>query len=89
MLLGSLPALTADMSLRGELDLDAYNKNIKTQLHKANMFAKVLDLQNANAKGVAYVNRRRIIFAFSTPQNPFDTGRTEVQGTHPNKVHQI
>jgi len=81
MLLNSLPVLTADsnMAQRGKLQKDDYKEDIKTELHKANMFAKVLDLRNANAKGIAYVNRRRIIYAFSTPQNPFDTGRTEVQ----------
>ncbi|KAJ3762941.1 hypothetical protein F5878DRAFT_632529 [Lentinula raphanica] len=46
---------------------------------KANTFAKVLDLRNANADGIAYENKRRIIVAFSTPENPFDPGRTEVQ----------
>ena len=89
MLLNSLPMLTADMAQEGEFNSDGYKSNIKTELHKATMFAKVLDLRNANAKGIAYVNRQRIIYAFSTPQNPFDTGRTEVQGTHPNQLHRI
>ena len=88
LLLDSLPALTADMTQRGKWNDDVYRDNKKTQLDNANMFAKVLDLRNANAKGIAYVNRRRIIYAFSTPQNPFDTGRTEVQGAQPNQVHQ-
>ncbi|CAA7268427.1 unnamed protein product [Cyclocybe aegerita] len=46
---------------------------------KANLLAKALDLRNANAGGIAFENRRRIIHAFSTPENPFDPGRTEVQ----------
>jgi len=50
------------------------------ELEKANMFAKVVDLKNANAAGIAFENRRRIVAAFSTPENPFDTGRAEVQG---------
>ena len=50
------------------------------ELFKLNHFAKVVDLRNANAGGVAYENRRRIILAFSSPENPYDTGRTEVQG---------
>ena len=87
MLLNSLPVLTAQMAQRGKLGEADYKNNLGTELHKTNMFAKVLDLRNANAKGIAYVNRRRIIFAFSTPQNPFDTGRTEVQGTQPNQVY--
>ncbi|RDB28541.1 30S ribosomal protein S15 [Hypsizygus marmoreus] len=51
----------------------------KKELQKANLFAKLLDLRNASAGGIAYENRRRIITAFSTPQNPFDPGRSEVQ----------
>lgn len=50
------------------------------ELRKANLLAKALDLRNTNAAGIAYENRRRIIEAFSTPENAFDTGRTEVQG---------
>lgn len=49
------------------------------ELRKANIFAKVVDLRNADADGIAYENRRRIIEAFSGPENPFDPGRTEVQ----------
>ena len=52
----------------------------ENELRKANMFAKVLDLRNANAAGIAFENRRRIIVAFSTPENPFSPGRAEVQG---------
>ncbi|RXW17652.1 hypothetical protein EST38_g8205 [Candolleomyces aberdarensis] len=46
---------------------------------KAEAFARVVDLRNANAAGIAFENRRRIILAFSTPENPFDPGRPEVQ----------
>ncbi|KAF8079175.1 hypothetical protein FPV67DRAFT_1444348 [Lyophyllum atratum] len=53
--------------------------NNQNELQKANAFAKLIDLRNSNAAGIAYENRRRIIAAFSTPQNPFDTGRSEVQ----------
>ena len=49
---------------------------------KANLLAKALDLRNANAAGIAFENRRRIIKAFSMPENPYDTGRTEVQGAY-------
>lgn len=101
MLFDILPKLTADMALQKEMmskqALDELLKaeqaqaimieQEKTQLEKANMFAKVLDLQNANAKGIAYVNRRRIIYAFSTSENPFNPGRTEVQSAQPNQVH--
>lgn len=47
---------------------------------KANLLARALDLRNANAAGIAFENRRRIIETFSTPENPFDSGRVEVQG---------
>ncbi|KAF8801078.1 S15/NS1 RNA-binding domain-containing protein [Phlegmacium glaucopus] len=79
MLLDSLPVLTADMAQQGRLDMAGYSDNQGRQLQKANMFAKVLDLRNANAAGIAYENRRRIIYAFSSPERPFDPGRTEVQ----------
>ncbi|KAJ7510030.1 hypothetical protein B0H11DRAFT_1790192 [Mycena galericulata] len=46
---------------------------------KAENFAQVIDLRNSDAGGIAYENRRRIIAGFSTPENPFDPGRTEVQ----------
>jgi small subunit ribosomal protein S15 len=52
----------------------------QTELKKANMLASVIDLRNANAGGIAYENRRRIVAAFSEPGKPGDTGRSEVQG---------
>ena len=55
----------------------------KTELKKANMLAGVIDLRNANAGGIAYENRRRIVAAFSDPGKPDDTGCPEVQGTQP------
>lgn len=56
----------------------------REELNKANQLAKVLDLRNANAGGIAYENRRRIVAAFSEPSQPNDPGRPEVQGpTHP------
>jgi len=59
------------------------------ELHKANAFAKLIDLRNANAGGIAYENRRRIIQAFSTSENPFDPGRSEVQGSFASSPSQI
>lgn len=55
-------------------------EDVKKELSKANAFAKLLDLRNASAGGIAYENRRRIITAFSGPENRFDPGRSEVQG---------
>jgi small subunit ribosomal protein S15 len=94
MLFDVLPKLTAEMAQQTQVkqgkvneDDDSNSENLKTQLDKANMFAKVLDLQNANAKGITYVNTRRIVYAFSTPENPYNPGHTEVQGAQPNQVH--
>ncbi|KAJ7775025.1 mitochondrial ribosomal protein S15 [Mycena metata] len=55
--------------------------NAAEEREKAKManFARLIDLRNSDAGGIAYENRRRIIVAFSTPENPFDPGRTEVQ----------
>ncbi|KAG5335178.1 hypothetical protein C0989_002006 [Termitomyces sp. Mn162] len=64
-----------------EEEQNVWRKNLVKEHGKANAFARVIDLRNANAAGIAYENRRRIIEAFSTPQNPFDTGRSEVQGS--------
>lgn len=57
-----------------------HSQDVKKELSKANAFAKLLDLRNASAGGIAYENRRRIITAFSGPENGFDPGRSEVQG---------
>ncbi|GAW00033.1 mitochondrial ribosomal protein S15 [Lentinula edodes] len=54
-------------------------KVLDREHRKANTFAQVIDLRNADADGIAYENKRRIIVAFSTKENPFDPGRTEVQ----------
>lgn len=61
---------------------ETLNEENEREIHKATLLAKALDLRNANAGGIAYENRRRIIEAFSTPENPFNPGRTEVQGAH-------
>lgn len=75
------------MAQQGGLDVSSYSDNKERQRRNANMFAKVLDLRNANAAGIAYENRRRIIYAFSTPKKPFDPGRAEVQGSQPHQDH--
>ena len=86
LLFGKLPVLSAqaDVVARDHLDSKAvgpiFAEGREKELKKANAFAQLLDLRNANAGGIAYENRRRIIVAFSTPSNPFDTGRSEVQG---------
>lgn len=88
MLFKHLPTLSAQTDiLRDDIyaNTDYVTKKLdngeKREWQKANVFAKVLDLRNANAKGVAYENRRRIVAEFSGSENPFDTGRPEVQGS--------
>ena len=78
-----LPTLTVERGVT-TFDEDTVERTkvvMKEELQKANMFARLADLRNANAKGLAYENRRRIIATFSTLQQPNDTGRPEVQGT--------
>lgn len=53
---------------------------------KADMVARIVDLRNANAKGIAYENKRRCIEAFSPSGDPNDTGRPEVQGASDDPV---
>ncbi|KAF5385101.1 hypothetical protein D9615_001048 [Tricholomella constricta] len=62
-----------------EVKAQALVDNLTSERQKANAFAKLIDLRNANAAGIAYENRKRIIEAFSTPENSFDPGRSEVQ----------
>ncbi|TDL19415.1 S15/NS1 RNA-binding domain-containing protein [Rickenella mellea] len=57
-----------------------YKERETAELRKADMFARAIDLRNANADGIAFENRRRVISAFSEPShNPYDPGRAEVQ----------
>ena len=57
-----------------------HDEAVPIERFKSRMLARVISLKNANAKGIAFENRRRIIAAFSEPTNPHDTGRPEVQG---------
>lgn len=59
-----------------------FERFAEQERRKVENFSKVVDLRNANAAGIAFENRRRIIEAFSTPENPFDPGRAEVQGVY-------
>ncbi|KAF5346125.1 hypothetical protein D9758_009970 [Tetrapyrgos nigripes] len=83
LLFDKLPRLSAGQGLSEgtfskELS-DTLQKGEQRELKKANEFARAIDLRNADADGVQYENKRRIIAKFSTPENPFDPGRTEVQ----------
>ncbi|KAH9046971.1 mitochondrial ribosomal protein S15 [Lactarius deliciosus] len=89
MLFAHLPLLAADMSTRREMnglqgvkmeDMAAHHeRELAAGVAQANAVARLVDLRNANAAGVAFENRRRVIAAFSEPGKPDDTGRTEVQ----------
>jgi len=85
LLFQDLPILTAQANVVGSPNRDAkvlarqLKYGMDRELNKVNAFVKFLDLRNANAGGIAYENRRRIIEAFSGSENPFDPGRSEVQ----------
>ena len=83
LLFEHLPPLTVEMGgIRRPKSwtMSLHEEAEKTELMKANMLARVIDLRNANAGGIAYENRRRIIALFSERGKPGDTGRPEVQG---------
>ncbi|PVG02945.1 hypothetical protein CPB86DRAFT_749929 [Serendipita vermifera] len=40
---------------------------------------RVLDLKNASSRGLLFENKKRIVAAFSEPENPHDPGRPEVK----------
>ncbi|KAI0931189.1 hypothetical protein AcW1_001340 [Taiwanofungus camphoratus] len=85
MLFEILPALTTEGMIapqqEGEqrYELDSLRRADLKQEQKAAMMARLVDLRNANAGGIAYENRRRIVAEFSEPENPTDPGRPEVQ----------
>ena len=91
MLFAHLPLLAADMDTRREMngapgmkvaDMNAHHDRALAEgVEQANALARLVDLRNANAAGIAFENRRRVIAAFSEPEKPNDTGRTEVQGS--------
>jgi small subunit ribosomal protein S15 len=92
MVFEHLPLLSADMSTRREMNaLRRVNVEEMAAHHggalavggrQANAMAAVVDLRNANAAGIAFENRRRVIAAFSEPGKSNNTGRTEVQGAY-------
>lgn len=55
----------------------AFNVESKSK----SQMARLLDMKNADAGGIAFENRRRIIDAFGEPGKKNDSGHTEVQGT--------
>lgn len=84
--LSALHSVASPSSLGNQEDVSAtklqqqHEEAIPIERFKTRMLARVISLKNANAKGIAFENRRRIIGAFSEPSNPHDPGRPEVQG---------
>ncbi|KZT01189.1 mitochondrial ribosomal protein S15 [Laetiporus sulphureus 93-53] len=66
--------------LRERLDLVSQSADM-AEASKRTFFARLVDLRNANARGIAFENRKRIVEAFSEPDKPNDTGRPEVQAS--------
>jgi len=62
---------------------DEANRAFHLETRSKSQMARLLDLKNADAGGIAFENRRRIVEAFGEPGKKNDTGRTEVQGTSP------
>ena len=70
------------------IQLDGATKSVVEAQHdvheqqqtKMRTFASLVNLRNANAAGIAFENRKRIVAAFSRPGKPEDSGSPEVQG---------
>lgn len=86
LLFKDLPELSSEQPIRQEKPATSERFN---QIHaesapvealKSAQFSKVVDLRNANADGIHFENRQRIIRQFSAPDRPFNPGRQEVQG---------
>jgi len=73
------PLLQLDPLASPDVHSEAYEEAMTEQLAASGQMHRILHLSNANAGGIAFENRRRIIDAFSTAGNPNDTGRSEVQ----------
>ncbi|KAI0789477.1 S15/NS1 RNA-binding domain-containing protein [Abortiporus biennis] len=87
LLFKTLPTLTSEATI--EMDMQSNDNKrsfqqtaedaIEVERRKSVVFASLVDLRNANARGIAYENRKRIIAEFSELGKPNDTGRPEVQ----------
>ncbi|KAF9018073.1 S15/NS1 RNA-binding domain-containing protein, partial [Hymenopellis radicata] len=85
LLFHDLPQLSSTQSILQENIITPEKMNelhIEASLaeaHKSKQFSRVVDLRNANADGIHFENRLRIIREFSAPDRPFNPGRQEVQ----------
>lgn len=57
------------------------DRAFRVEIKSKSQMARLLDLKNADAGGIAFENRRRIMEAFGEQGKMNDSGRTEVQGT--------
>lgn len=89
LLFTTLPALTQEGAMESQRSrirgdpqqIVIVNRETESvENRKKALLTRLVDLGNANARGIAYENRRRIVTEFSTPEKPADTGRPEVQG---------
>ncbi|THH10392.1 hypothetical protein EW145_g1360 [Phellinidium pouzarii] len=74
-----LVAVDGAVKLLNPEDVRMYLTVQDKELEKARQLARMVDLRNANARGIAFENRRRIIAAFSPTGNTSDSGYPEVQ----------
>ncbi|KZT22641.1 S15/NS1 RNA-binding domain-containing protein [Neolentinus lepideus HHB14362 ss-1] len=56
-----------------------YDTEVAVETLKTEQLGRLMDLRNANAAGLAFENRKRVVEAFSEPSKPGDSGRPEVQ----------
>lgn len=76
---GAVEALDVPMWKANELAAAENSANAR-EAQKTVQFARLVDLRNANAKGLLFENKKRIVAAFSEAEDVVDTGRPEVQG---------
>jgi small subunit ribosomal protein S15 len=69
-------------TLRPDFEEEA-TRAFEVEMKSKGQMARLLDMKNADAGGIAFENRQRIVEAFGEPGKKNDTGRTEVQGTSP------
>ncbi|EPS94750.1 hypothetical protein FOMPIDRAFT_1026098 [Fomitopsis schrenkii] len=75
---GAVEALDVPMWKANELAAAENSANAR-EAQKTVQFARLVDLRNANAKGLLFENKKRIVAAFSEAEDVVDTGRPEVQ----------
>ncbi|KAF8336340.1 uncharacterized protein EI90DRAFT_3045378 [Cantharellus anzutake] len=69
---------SSSITARSETQVENLNHFLDVTRLNTEMLARITGLSNANARGIAFENRKRIVDAFSEGK-PNDTGRSEVQ----------